>query len=68
MFDVPGIGIVRMNSLKVRSEHDLRIEDGGIHRHGSIRGCTLSRRKAGRVAIASTARFGTIQIAANSSY
>ena len=68
MLDVPGIRIVRMNSLKVRSKYDLRIEGGGIHCDASIRGRTLSRRKAGRVAIGRTARLGTIQIAANSSY
>jgi len=68
MLDVPGIRIVRMNSLKVRSKYDLRIEGGGIHDDDSIRRSTLSRRKVGGTAASGAARFGAIQVAANSSY
>jgi hypothetical protein len=40
MLDVPWVGIVRIESLKMRSEHDLRTERSGIHSHGSIRSRT----------------------------
>jgi len=57
-----------MGSLEVRSKYELRIEGGGIHDDDSIRGSTLSRRKAGGTAASGAARFGAIQVAANSSY
>ena len=37
MLDVSWVGIVRIELLKMRSEHDLGTESEGIYRHGSIR-------------------------------
>ena len=37
MLDVPWVGIVRIELLKMRSEHDLGTESEGIYRHCSIR-------------------------------
>ncbi len=68
MLDVPWVGIVRIRSLKMRSEHDLRTERGGIHGHGSMPDRTWLDRKAGRAAVAGTAWFGTIQIATDPRY
>ena len=68
MLDVPGIRIVRMNSLKMRSQSDLRIEGCGIYRDGSIRGRTLLRRKTGRAVVSCAAWFRTVQIAAEPGY
>jgi hypothetical protein len=67
MLDVSGTRIVTIKSLKVVSEHDLRIERCGYCYDG-MRGRTLVRRKTRRVAVSGTTRFGTIQIAADASY
>ena len=64
MLDVPGIRIVRMGSLEVRSKYKLRIEGGGIHGDDSMRGSTLSRRKVGGTAASCAARFGAIEVTA----
>lgn len=61
MLDVPWVGIVRIESLKVRSEHDLGTESGGIQPHA--RRCL--HRKAGGAAISGTTGLGTIQVAAD---
>ena len=68
MLDVPGIGIVRIESLNLRSEQDFSTECCGIHGHRSIHGRTELHRKAGRAAVSGTTCFGTIEIATDTRY
>lgn len=65
MFDISSVGIVRVESLKMRSAHGLGSEGRGVHGYGRIRGRTELHREAGRAAVSGTSRFGTIQIAAD---
>ena len=67
MLDVLWIGIVRIESLKMRREQNPGTERCGIHGHGGTRSRNLHR-KAGRAAVSGTAWFGTIQIATDARY
>ena len=51
MLDVPGIGIMRLKPLQMRSEHDLRTESGSSYCYGRIRAHSLLRRKIRRTAV-----------------
>ena len=63
MLDVSWVGIVRVESLKMRSEHDPGTERCGIHGHSSIRRRAELHGKAGRAAaVSGTTWLGTIQI------
>jgi hypothetical protein len=68
MLDVSWVGIVRIESLKLRVEYELRSESGGIHIDASIRGRTCLNRKGGRAAASGATWFGTIQIATDARY
>ena len=63
MLDVSWVGIVRVESLKMRSEHDPGTERCGIYGHSSIRRRAELHGKAGRAAaVSGTTWLGTIQI------
>ena len=68
MLDVPWVGIVRIESLKMRSENDPGTKSCGWNSNDRVRSRTQLHRKTGRAAVSRATGHGTIQIATNSCY